>query len=428
MISLDRVLIYLYIVTFALDFKGAEAGGSIIQFLFLSITLAAAALLLFGLYKQPVKFAIPQQVANLNKLWWLFLLSTILTMQYNQVSLSNYIRVLMPYLLAGISSFLVLMLYSRGKQLKELYKPILIAVFISVFWTPMYALVILHIPMSEMRYQILSPVLPLLLAYFITLFYLKKISSFKTIFVAFICLTLIVLSVTRGNILILAFLGLFLLVSLPKSSRNMLLSKVMTVLLPTLLLLVIFIPFIEFIRPDILATWSLRLFGANAELGFDPTALTRLSEYSGQMDLLFESPITTMLGRGLGSVYFWDDEYFNLISQVIPLWKLEEATPWFSGHSVWVYSLYSGGFLFGLIVPYCLLKSMIFSWYLIRNHLIQVQDDSEIILLFYSLMSIAVIAVSFTANPFGERIVGLLFGFGLVLPLLFKHQVLLSRE
>lgn len=423
MSKLEKYLVLLYVIPFSLDFKGVESGGGIIQFLYLCTVLLSASLLIFFLLKQPIKYNIPKKVLNLSKLWWLFLISSLLTMLINKIPFGNYIRVVMPFLLSGISTFLVLLLYSRGRNLKGLFNPILLATVISVLWTPIYALFFLQIPISEMRHQILSPILPFLLGYGLALLVFDRLMSYKVILVFAVCFGIIVLSVTRSNILIFLGLSIFLFVSLPKDSRKLLWSRLVVITILLILFSAILIPLIEFFRPEILSNWTQRLFTNNSDLGFDVTLTTRLAEYSGQMNLLFETPLTTLVGRGLGSVYLWDYEYFNLLSQVISMHILEDSEPWFAGHSVWVYSLYSGGFLFGLLVPFCLIRSTIWSWVCIRNSVLYTKEN-KIIIIFFSLICVSIFTASFTANPFGVRIIGLLFGMGVVLPVLFKQQLI----
>ena len=223
--------------------------------------------------------------------------------------------------------------------------------------------------------------------------------------------------------IIIICLILYSYIILPNTQKKILMKRFTIKIFPIIILGTMFIPILSFIREGFIEQWSIRLFGGNTYRDFDPTTITRISEYSGQMDLLFESIFTTLIGRGLGSVYLWDSQYFYLLKEVIPILKLEDHTPWQAGHSLWVYSLYSGGFLFGLIIPYCLIRTLIYSGSIVKKSFLLNESSELVEIIFFTLLVTSIIGASFTANPFGERLVGLLMGLGLITPQLLKLQL-----
>lgn len=426
-LKLEKILIFLYIIPFAFDFKGTTTGGSVIQFMYLTVTLLSGSFLIYILYQLPVKYSMHKGVFNLSMLWWLYLFTSVISAVLNNVPLGNYIRVLMPFLLCGTSILITVLLYSRGRSLLILFKPLIYAVLLSVVWTPIYAIYILNISIDSMRYQIISPLLPILFAYGFSLFLLEKLTSFKMLTVFFIGFGIIALSITRSYFLIVAFVFLFLLVSLTKDALICTFDKLLKSIMPMSLFIISTIAFLSLIRPGFLDTWSQRLFKAKSQLDFDPTTLTRLAEYQSQMDLLFESFGSSIIGKGLGSSFSWSSMYFEQLSQIIPLWKLEQINVWTTGHSLWVYSLYSGGIIFGLLVPICIISSLYFSrkGIMFASSFFTKEDIEKTV--FFSLITASIVGASFLANPLGERITGVFLGFGLVVPLLLVNQLQLNR-
>ncbi|MFA3791368.1 hypothetical protein AB6T38_09645 [Aliiglaciecola sp. SL4] len=422
MYKIEKFFIYLYLIPFALDFKGAEEGGSNIQFLLLGVVLLSGAFLLFHFVKLKSTRRLPKSIAIIIFLWWGFLISSVFTAVFNEVPMGNYIRIILPYFLTGLSILIVLQMYLKGRDLGFLLTPILWTVCISVVWTALYAIFILKIPIATMRYQILSPLLITLIGYAIAqIIEMKKVSKF-TITILSVCTVLIVLSVTRSTLVSIAFMILFVIIAAPLNERLQLFKKFILTLKPLILVLVISIPAISIFRENSFNEWRERLFTQRESLGVDVTTVTRLAEYSGQLDLLFETNATALLGRGVGSVYVWDSDYFNTISMVIDINLLSHQTYWANGHSLWVYSLYSGGLLFGWLVPFCALYSLVLSFKNIRKKFTFGHLENSTTIVFFCLINVAIFSATFTANPLGVRLVGVIYGLGIGLSILYFQQ------
>lgn len=420
---IEKFYIYLYLLPFAFDFKGAEEGGAFIQFFLLGIVLLSGAILLFNLFKiSPIR-KLPKSIAVISYLWGGFLISSIFTAVYNEVPLGNYIRIILPYFLTGLSLLIVIQMYLKGRNLGFLLTPILCTLCISVVWTAVYAIFILKIPLESMRFQILSPLLITLVGYALAqTLEMRKASKF-TITIFSVSTVLIVISVTRSTIISIVFMILFVIMSAPLNQRKQLFKKFIANLKPLILVLIISIPAISLFRENSYNEWRERLFAQQEALGVDVTTITRLAEYSGQMELLFESYETALLGRGVGSVYVWDSDYFNIISMVIDINLLSNQTYWANGHSLWVYSIYSGGLLFGWLVPFCAIYSLFISYKTIRKKFTNNQFENNTTIVFFCLINVAIFSATFTANPLGVRLVGLMYGLGIGLSILYFQQI-----
>ncbi|AGH43158.1 hypothetical protein [Paraglaciecola psychrophila] len=419
----ERFFVYLYILPFSLDFKGAEDGGSVIQFFFLATVLFAGIVLIASFSKIPAIKSIPHKLKIIHNIWWFYLASSILTALINQVPIGNYVRVMLPYFLSGFSMLIVIMIYSRGRDLNIFFAPILWALWTSVCWTAVYAVAFLNIPLNEMRYQIVSPLLVVFLAYGIVLLLTQKKISKMAMAIGLTCIVIIVISVTRSLLLSAAFILFFIFVVYPQSQRRPLIKKAVRLFMPLAILMVIAIPLIMVFRPDAFTAWQLRLFSQQEDLGFDVTTVTRLAEYSGQMKMLFENFTSAFFGRGMGSVYYWDPLYYDQISQVIDITKLEESVRWSNGHSLWVYSIYSGGLLFGWLIPFCVLSAAYITYKDIKNNISDINERHKSRVLFFYVIGIAILSATFTANPLGVRLVGMFYGLAITLPILYLKQV-----
>ena len=80
--TLSRVLVWVYVFSFAFDFKG-NVGGSAIQFVYAGLALVSATGFIFVSMHR--RFRCKTAMVGLVRLWWLYLLSTLLTAVIAQV-------------------------------------------------------------------------------------------------------------------------------------------------------------------------------------------------------------------------------------------------------------------------------------------------------------------------------------------------------
>jgi hypothetical protein len=424
----ERFLIILYVLPFALDFKGVEDGGSFAQFFYLALVFISAAVLLLGLIRQKKKFTVPRAVKSVVVVWWSYLISSVLTAIVSDVEFGNYIRVLMPFVLCGISMLLSVLFYSRGRDLTFFFYATMIAVVISVIWTPIYTFGVLGIPVAGNRYQMLSPVLPVLLGYFLCVLVSRRGFSIPGLIALMVFVSLVALSVSRSYLIVFVLTSSYLYFVMPNFYRHIIKRKLVLISFFSCGVFVFLVPILEAIKPGFIFSWVDRLFGVRDLLGFDPTTMTRLAEYKGQMDILLDDPVKLLLGAGLGSEYRWSSSYFTFLSEIFSLRDLEELVPWEVGHSLWVYSLYSGGLMFGFLIPFCICRGVYLSSLAVRSSFSSLGSLKSREVVFFALLLGSIVSTSFTSNPFGVRLTGLLLGFGMILPLLLLSQSLLRQS
>jgi hypothetical protein len=164
------------------------------------------------------------------------------------------------------------------------------------------------------------------------------------------------------------------------------------------------------LRPGFLQEWTNRIFHQYYG-GMDITLLTRLAEWSGQIRALTENMSSLIFGRGLGSEYFWDYNYFFVLKSVYSWNDFINKGGWYGGHSMWVYSLYSGGLLFGWIIIAISFFSLFRMLAVVKKkhiHYDYILTSFAPLLLFLIL---GYISQGFTSHPLSNRFFALIAGF-----------------
>lgn len=425
MSRVEKVFYFLYVFSFVFDFKGQESGGAVIQFIFLSISLSSAFVLLVAPSAINRGYLLSPICKKLITIWFVFLISSLIPLIYFNIPFSQYIRVVTPFVLFAISLLIVIKLYKKGIQFNDIIMPIVWAAIISTIWTPFYYFVILNFSMEEVRFQIISPLIPIIFSFsFVKLFFEKRI-DFVAFFILALAVSLIVLSLTRVYLLLIAIVVIMLFMLSKGNVRYYFMKKGFRLSLLGFAVFIVFLPVLESIRPGFLMSWIGRLFAGQTDLGIDITLLARIAEYNGQMQLLFENFISPFIGRGLGSTYVWDETYFYLLSEVFKESNLENLEPWNTGHSLWVYSIYSGGIIFGFLIPIYFILNCYHAAKQMKIALNKDDLEQAKIVVFSTLCIFGFISLSFTSHPFGVRLTGLILGILSLIPILVsvkKHD------
>lgn len=405
--TLSRVLVWVYVFSFAFDFKG-DVGGSTIQFIYAGLALVSAISFIFVSMHR--RFRCKTAMAGLVRLWWLYLLSTLLTAVIAQVEWGRYIRVVFPTILAGISLLIIREVAVRNASPFEVIRPLLFAAVASIFFRAFYAVFVAGIDMEDMRYQILSPAIPFLIGYGVWLIFERRRLRLIPLLGFTASIAVVILSITRTYLLSVAALalGFFVLSVRDNLVRNVNRFLILIILflagIPALIAVI-------YLRPDFAEIWRLRLFHLQTATGGDITLLTRLAEYSGQWYELTSNFISLLFGRGVGSTYVWSDAYNTLLAAYVPeMQQYGEVSSWYGGHSLWMYSIYTGGVLFGWMVP------LVFIWTLKISYAAAIRSKSHDITLWHRYTSLpfflflAYFAQTFVRDNFVERFEGLILG------------------
>ena len=166
--------------------------------------------------------------------------------------------------------------------------------------------------------------------------------------------------------------------------------------------------------------WNERLFhnASDQNLGADISYLTRKAEADAIWKILSDDPIHFIHGRGIGCSYYWDPAYLPEIWLVMPKEDTDVDEIWFAGHSIWTYGLLSGGVI--ALAAYLMLfgATAAFSLIAARANASDPGPDQWLAFLPF-VATCCLLSETLTANPFQERLTGILFGMMAGLPQAF---------
>jgi hypothetical protein len=413
--GVERVIYWVFCFSFALDFRGDES-GSLVLYFFLSVFLGSSALYLMVTMNRTASRTEKQSrgLVWINRLWWFYLASTAFTVIVMSVDPLHYMKVGVSYVVCGLSISMAKRMVSRNIRLIDMVTPLVYATIVSTAWTAFYSVMVKGVSVDESRYQITSPAIPLLFAYGMWLLIVGRRPKLLELLGIVLSVVLTVLSITRSNLVVLAGLVLAYVLlrrgATNKGGRRSVVMVIVAGLVGCMGLLLA-----TYLRPDTLETWQARIFEQRTAENVDVTALTRIAEFSGQWKSLTEGLGSLAIGRGLGSTYVWDKDITDHFG---PEATREEYSVWDGGHSFWVYSIYTGGFLFGPIVPAVYLLSMAAAWRraraAMRLQAIWQKNPSLQLQILPFLVLVAYFGFTFTAHPIATRFsaltVGIFFG------------------
>lgn len=402
----------------AFDFKGAESSGFFQIFSFSATVFIVFFLVLLLFRLKPV--LIKKNGVYVILFMFFYLLSTFFTAIINNVPINNYIVVISSHILfflAILSCYLIFSRYGIDRLSGFFIKVLLFVTIASCIWTYYLGVNISGVTVETLRFRVVSPLYPLLVGYVIASYIEKKITVFFLVCL-FLMFYLLLVSQTRGFLIIII---IPYLVVLYLNSKNFfkfcadllkILFSVTAVLIVVLSLSKVFLSGVQSTSgSDFFELWIGRLSTDNENLSLDVTKATRLAEYSGQMDILLSDPIKMIIGAGYGSLYSYSGKHREDLIMAIGQESLGEIDDyWNGGHSLWVYSFYTGGFLFGGSFIIFLLVVIIRSLFIVRSALSLKSSVDRFFFLFVALTVLSFISTGFTGYTFGPRSTSYIFG------------------
>lgn len=136
----------------------------------------------------------------------------------------------------------------------------------------------------------------------------------------------------------------------------------------------------------------------------DFTSITRVAEYSYQINQLLSSVARFFLGCGIGQQYGYDDRYYVLLQDVFTADEYNQQGGISFGHSLYVYSVYSSGFV---LFAYFFVKIVILliNMCRFRNEILKNYLDTSLCLIFFLFL-----VLGFFISPLGARDSVFVFG------------------
>ncbi len=419
-------LIWLFMLSFALDYRDSvsresNGGAGIDQLLFLGTCIGSTA----GIVALGWRFLTVRPGAWLIAFWGVFVGFMLVNSFCQGVPLGRSGRVILPLVFCFFGIINAHIAACMGLRPAQIVRPILAAACINIVWRIVQGFVFKHATMETVRLEVQSPAINWLAAWIGCALLLRGRFRWSLLVACGVLFTGIFITITRslffpviaaGLVATFCFMlgvlwGLFDWPSLGK--RLLPLAAAGSFILAALVV-------VALISPMMIERWNERLFhNASAQnLGADISYLTRKAEADAMWKLLADNPVHFIHGRGIGSSYYWDNAYMPEIWMVIPKAEASFDDIWFAGHSVWTYGLLSGGVI--AIASYLVLLGLTgaFSLSTARANATDPGPDQWLAFLPF-VATCCLLSESLTANPFQERLVGIIFGMMVGLPQAF---------
>ena len=419
-------LVWLFLMSFALDYRNAMAresggGAGVDQLLFLASCIGSTA----GIAFLGRRFLTVRPGAWLIGFWGLFIAFMLANSVLQGVQLGRSIRVIMPlvFCLFGIVNAHVA--GCMGIAPGKIVKPIFAAACINIIWRIIEGFLFKEATLETVRLEVQSPANNWLAAWIGCAILLRGKFHWSLLVACGVLFIGIFITVTRSLIFPVLAAGLasticFMLGVSWGIFRWSNLGKRLLPVGAAITLVVVAVGLVALFQPLMLERWNERLFhNASAQnLGSDISYLTRKAEADAMMKLLTDDPVHFINGRGVGTSYYWDTAYLPEIWMVFPRDDAGMDDIWFAGHSVWTYGLLSGGVI--ALASYLLLfgGTAVFSLWAARANASDPGPDQWLAFLPF-VATCCLLSETLTANPFQERLVGILFGMMIGLPQAF---------
>jgi len=396
---------------FCFDFRGEE-GGTLIQYLMGIVSLLIPCFCLIQ-----AKFKVVERTGFFMVFSFIAILVGLSSAIIYDAPVEQVVRVAFPFVVFVVSFWVGALVGEDSRVCGRVAIACVISGVVSSLFRLYYGFVLGGLVVDSVRYQILSPALPLLCAYAVAaVCYSRRLPWLAIVLACFVC-SVIALSVTRSFIitLSLAILGaIFCLwrVGFGNSYHVSFSRWRVPALVLVLLAFMSGIGAAAFFRPDVLNEWYVRLFFARSSIdGYDITYITRVAEAVGIWEGVSASPVSLLIGRGFGNFYYWSADYVAHMRQI------SESTPdefisggWAASHSAFVYGLFFGGVIGAVWVVYIFMVPLYRAACGLRLWRAVVECAELRLIVFFFLTVLLYFSQSFTSDPFGERMSAQLLG------------------
>ena len=410
------VLFWVFMLSFAFDYKAEEPtpNSQIIQFGFLGIALLATALMMvIG-----APFLLIRPGAWLLAIWALFLCFMAGNALLQGVEPVRFLKTGLPFYLTFAAMLNAHVVVASGVRLSKVATPIFVTAITNIIWRMVYGLLFTSSTLDTARAEILSPALSWSAAFIGCSVLLRGRFHWTMLLAAGALFTAMLLSITRSLLFPMAAsafaTSLFFLFGLRWGAFRLqdLFKRIWPIAVVGVVTSV-FVAGLFVAFPNTLDRWQERLFAPTADRNMktDPSILTRQAEAKAIFDILDRDPLYYLNGMGVGASFYWDDAYFPELYQVLDPEELEEESSdiWYAGHSIWTYSLFSGGFIAVSAFIGLFVASIAYSLSSAAANARQPGPDYWLLFL-PAVAAICILSESATSNPFDERLLGMIFG------------------
>lgn len=407
-------LLWVFIFSFALDYRSsASAGGTgLDQLAFLGICLlSAAAIAWIGR-----RFLLARPGAWLIAFWSLFLAYMMANSVLHGVMPGRSVRVALPLVLCLLAMVVTHIAGCAGIRPSRIVRPLMIVACVNILWRIAYGFLFQQASIETVRFEVQSPANSWLAAWIGCSILLRGRFHWSSIVACGVLFIGIFITVTRSLFFpvvasAVATGACFALAVWWRQFDWTVLGKRLLPVGAMVALVLAALGAVALVEPLMIERWNERLFhNASAQnLSTDISYLTRKAEADAIVKLLGEHPLYPLTGKGIGCTYYWDAAYLPEIYMVLPEKDTEVNDIWFAGHSVWTYGLLSGGIIALIAYLTLFVSTVVFSLVAARANASDPGPDQWLAFL-PVVATCCLISETFTANPFQERLTGILFG------------------
>lgn len=419
-------LLWVFLMSFALDYRNSVAregggGAGLDQLIFLASCIGSS----LGILTIGWKYLTVRPGAWIVAFWGLFIAFTLCNSVLQGVPPARSIRVILPLLFCLFGIVNAHIAGCMGIRPSKIVAPVLAAACINIIWRIVQGFIFKDSTLATVRIEVQSPATNWLSAWIGCAILLRKRMSWTLPMACLVLFIGIFITVTRSLIFPVMASGLacticYLLGIRWRFFRWSGLAKRLLPVTSAAILVIMSLGVFALVEPIMIERWNERLFhnASDRNLGADISYLTRMAEADAMWKILKEDPVHFIHGRGMGTSYYWDPAYMPEIWMVFPKDEVEFDDIWFAGHSIWTYGLLSGGVI--AIVAYLALfaSTATFSLVAARANATDPGPDQWLAFLPF-VATCCLLSESLTANPFQERLVGIIFGMMIGLPQAF---------
>lgn len=419
-------LLWVFLMSFALDYRNAQlgdggGGAGLDQLLFLAACFSST----LGIVCLGWRFLVVRPGVWLIAFWGLFIAFMLVNSVLQGVQIGRSIRVILPLVFCLFAMTNSHIAGCMGIRPARIVTPILVAACINILWRIVEGFLFKEATLATVRLEVQSPANNWLAAWIGCAILLRGRFHWSLLVACGVLFIGIFITVTRSLIFPVMAAGLagtfcFMLGVRWRQYQWLDFGKRLLPVGAAMALVVVALGLVALFQPIMIERWNERLFhnAATQNLGSDISFLTRKAEADAMMKILSDDPVHFIHGRGIGSSYYWDQGYLPEILMVFPMDAGGFDDIWSAGHSVWTYGLLSGGVI--ALVSYLVLLggTAAFSLVAARANASDPGPDQWLAFLPF-VATCCLLSETLTANPFQERLVGILFGMMIGLPQAF---------
>lgn len=419
-------LVWIFMMSFALDYRNSVAregggGAGIDQLIFLSSCIGSS----LGILALGWRHLTVRPGAWLVVFWGLFIAFMLGNSLLQGVPPSRSIRVILPLIFCLFGIMNAHIAGCMGIRPSKIVTPVLAAACINILWRIIQGFIFKESTLETVRIEVQSPAINWLAAWIGCSILLRKRLHWTLPMACLVLFIGIFITVTRSLIFPVMASALACWVCYILGVRWGIfnwsgLGKRILPFTSAIVLVVLALGVIALVEPVMIERWNERLFhnASDRNLSSDISYLTRKAEADAMWQILKEDPVHFINGRGIGSSYYWDPAYMPEIWMVFPKDEAEFNDIWFAGHSIWTYGLLSGGVIAVVVYVTLFIATASFSLMAARANATDPGPDQWLAFLPF-VATCCLLSESLTANPFQERLVGIVFGMMIGLPQAF---------